>query len=192
MTFDAVVMDALNVLQGDRHTLERAEVAAPRAAGLYAFYGDTQAWNDLGLTPALSDAALYVGKAEKSLHGRDVRTHFASGKTGSSTVRRSLAALLIDVLDLEPVPRNLAKPDGSANFALTSSSDDRLSSWMEARLRLALWPRPDGIVLGDIEAIVVLALAPPLNLDKVGQRRDRLRTARKEMADRARAWTAPT
>ena len=179
MTFDAVVMDALNVLQGDRHTFERAEVAAPRAAGLYAFYGDTQAWNDLGLTPALSDAALYVGKAEKSLHGRDVRTHFASGKTGSSTVRRSLAALLIDVLD-------------SANFALTSSSDDRLRSWMEARLRLALWPRPDDIVLGDMETAVVLALAPPLNLDKVGQRRDRLRAARKEMADRARAWTAPT
>jgi hypothetical protein len=35
------------------------------------------------------------------------------------------------------VPRNLAKPDGSANFGLDSASDARLSAWMEQRLSLA-------------------------------------------------------
>ena len=190
MTSDDVVAEALAGLAGVRHTRDDAQVMAPRAAGLYAFYGDDQAWRDLDLTPVPGGQPLYVGKAERSLNGRDVGTHFASGKTGSSTVRRSLAALLVDTLELVPVPRNLARPDGSANFGLTPESDARLSRWMEDRLRLATWTKPDGVWLDDLETEVVRTLRPPLNLDKVGQPRERLRVARKRMADRARLWTS--
>ena len=112
----------------------------------------------------------------------------ATGKTGSSTVRRSLAALLADELELVAVPRNLNKPDASANFALDPASDARLSTWMEHHLRLATWVKPEGTVLGDVETAVVLRLRPPLNLDKVGETRDRLRRARRRLADSARAW----
>ena len=180
-----------NALEGlARRRLARANAVefAPRMAGLYALYGDEAAWHQLRLTPAFHGQPLYVGKAERSLHGRDVRTHFASGKTGSSTVRRSLAALLVDELILVAVPRNLAKPDGSANFALDVASDQRLSAWMDARLTIATWVKPDGARLGEIEALVVPQLQPPLNLALVGQPRERLRLARRGMAESARAW----
>jgi len=129
-----------------------------------------------------------VGKAEKSLNGRDVGTHFATGKTGSSTVRRSLAALLAEELELIAVPRNLRKPDGSANFALEHAGDARLSTWMEQRLRLATWVKPEQATLEDVETAFVRRLRPPLNLDEVGEPRDRLRQARRRLADVARAW----
>ena len=161
-----------------------------KAAGLYAFYGDDRAWADLKLSATFAGQPLYVGKAEKSLNGRDVGTHFATGKTGSSTVRRSLAALLSVELDLVAVPRNLAKPDGSANFALEILGDERLSAWMERRLTLATWVKPDGGILDDVETAVVGRLRPPLNLDKVGEPRERLRRARKVMAEASRAWSS--
>lgn len=90
----------------------------PKEPGLYAFYRDGREWAELGLLFDFDGQPLNAGKAERSLNGRDVGTHFAAGKTGSSTVRRSLAALLMDELALVAVPRNLAKPDGSANFGL--------------------------------------------------------------------------
>ena len=179
--------DALRALRGPVLTLSEAQGLTPRKAGLYAFYGDEAAWADLGLTAVFSEQPLYVGKAERSLNGRDVRTHFASGKTGSSTVRRSLAALLADSLDLVPVPRNLSKPDGSANFGLTPESDDHLSQWMAERLRLATWVKPEGVDLNEVETAVALQFRPPLNLDKVGEPRARLREARRHMADTARS-----
>lgn len=188
MAMDSVVDDALKELAGTRHPRADAVDQVAKRPGLYAFYGDADAWADLELTPAFRGQPLYVGKAERSLNGRDVGTHFATGKTGSSTVRRSLAALLADELELIPVPRNLIKPDGSANFALDMPSDERLSTWMEQRLRLATWVKPDEAILDDIETAVVRKLRPPLNLDKVGEPRERLREARKRLADIARAW----
>lgn len=188
MTNNAVAVAALHALTGERHPRAEAAKLVAKRPGLYAFYGDGHAWSDLGLTPSFDDQPLYVGKAEKSLNGRDVGTHFATGKTGSSTVRRSLAALLVDRLNLVAVPRNLAKPDGSANFGLDSASDERLSDWMEKRLLLATWVRTGDTTLDDVETTVVRQLRPPLNLDKVGEPRQRLREARKRMADAARAW----
>ena len=185
---DAAVEDALQALAGMRHDHTQAIELVPEQPGLYAFYGDELTWADLELEPVFNGQPLYVGKAERSLNGRDVRTHFASGKTGSSTVRRSFAALLAERLDLVAVPRNLDKPDGSANFALDPASDARLSTWMEHHLRLATWVRTEGTVLNDVETAVVLRLRPPLNLDKVGEPRDRLRQARRRLADTARAW----
>src|SRR6478735_3475202 len=183
MSIESFAADALEELSGIRHRRKDAAVLVAKRAGLYAFYGDERAWSELELAPAFDDQPLYVGKAEKSLQGRDVGTHFAAGKTGSSTVRRSLAALLADDLGLVPVPRNLAKPDGSANFALEPAGDARLSDWMELRLLLATWVKPDGVLLDDVETAVVRRLRPPLNLDKVGEPRERLRSARKRMAD---------
>ncbi|KQV69687.1 hypothetical protein ASC64_07580 [Nocardioides sp. Root122] len=191
MTADDLIVSALDALAGTRHRRSDAVDQVAKSAGLYAFYGDDQSWSDLSQTPAFEDQPLYVGKAERSLNGRDVGTHFATGKTGSSTVRRSLAALLVEVLDLTPVPRNLAKPDGSANFAL-ETGEARLSAWMNERLSLATWVSPAGAVLDEVETAVVRHLRPPLNLDKVGEPRTELREARRRMATTARSWTPRT
>lgn len=190
MTIDHMIAASLDSLAGVRHMHADAIRLVPKAPGLYAFYGDDRAWAELRLSPAFVGQPLYVGKAERSLNGRDVGTHFAVGKTGSSTVRRSLAALLVEELALVAVPRNLAKPDGSANFGLDAASEDALSRWMEQRLSLATWSKPAGADLDEIETAVVRRLRPPLNLDKVGEARATLREARRRMADTARAWQA--
>lgn len=188
MPSEAVIAAALEALSGTRHAHSDAVQAVPKEPGLYAFYGDNRAWAELGLSPSFDGQPLYVGKAERSLNGRDVGTHFAAGKTGSSTVRRSLAALLVEELTLVAVPRNLAKPDGSANFGLDTASEARLSGWMVQRLALATWSGSGDASLDEIETAVVRRLRPPLNLDKVGESRARLREARKRMADIARTW----
>lgn len=192
MSLESAVAEALTDLAGPRHIRQELIRLVPKAPGLYAFYGDEQAWSDLDLSPAFDDQPLYVGKAERSLHGRDVGTHFSTGKTGSSTVRRSLAALLAADLDLVAVPRNIAKPDGSANYSLDPAGDERLSRWMAERLVLATWVRPHDVLLDEVETAVLRRLRPPLNLDKVGEPRDRLRSARGAMATASRAWSADT
>lgn len=53
---------------------------------------------------------------------------------------------------------------------------------------MATWSRPEDAILDEIETAVVRRLRPPLNLDKVGEPRRRLREGRKRMADIARAW----
>jgi hypothetical protein len=188
MPSEAVIAAALEGLSGPSHAHGEAVRRVPREPGLYAFYGDHRAWVELGLIPSFDGQPLYVGKAERSLNGRDVGTHFAAGKTGSSTVRRSLAALLVERLTLGAVPRNLAKPDGSANFGLDTASEARLSAWMVKRLSLTTWSGSGDASLDEVETAVVRRLHPPLNLDKVGESRTRLREARRRMADIARAW----
>ena len=190
MDLESAASQALIDLAGVRYIRSEATHRVPKAAGLYAFYGDERAWSDLDLSPAFDGQPLYVGKAEKSLNGRDVGTHFATGKTGSSTVRRSLAALLAAQLDLMAVPRNLAKPDGSANYSLDPAGDERLSRWMEEHLALAAWVKPEDVPLDEVETAVLLRLRPPLNLDKVGEPRERLRRARGALAAASRMWAA--
>lgn len=170
MASDSHLAHALVDLAGVRHTDADAGDRVPKAAGLYAFHGDEHAWSDLDLSPAFDDQPRYVGKAEKSLNGRDVGTHFATGKTGSSTVRRSLAALLVAQLGLVAVPRNLVRPDGSANFSLEPPGDERLSRWMEERLQLATWVKPQHVLLDKVETAALLRLRPSLNLDRSGSR----------------------
>lgn len=185
-----LLASAIDSLTGAQWTRAESEVQVPRAPGLYALSGDGRAWADLCLQPAFEEQPLYFGKAEKNLNGRDVGTHFAVGKTGSSTVRRSLAALLVERLDLSAVPRNLSKPDGSANFSVETAGDQRLSAWMDARLRLSIWLRQGDARLDDVETAVLRQLRPPLNLDKVGESRVGLRQARARMAAAARSYHA--
>jgi hypothetical protein len=132
---------------------------------------------------------LYVGKAERSLVSRDVDTHFSTGKTGSSTLRRSLAGLLADKLALEGRPRNPAKPERFANFGLEASGDERLTDWMLTHLRLAVWPSPDGAILDAVETAVLAELLPPLNVAKVSTPwRPLVQAGRRRLATQAEAW----
>lgn len=185
----SLAAEAVRALGGPGLTIAEAETAVPSAAGLYAVHGEPPVWQRLGLGHPPDDRPLYVGKAERSLADRDVRTHFSTGKTGSSTLRRSLAGLLADELKLEGQPRNLANPERFANFGLEAAGDGRLTNWMVEHLRLAVWPSPVGVVLDEVETAVLGLLIPPLNLDKVATPwRATVRSGRRHMADQARAW----
>jgi hypothetical protein len=174
---------AVDALSGTRYAIADAIDHVPPKPGLYAVNADPETWQELNLE-IREGCPLYVGKAEQSLQSRDIRTHFATGRTGSSTVRRSFAALLRDPLRLRGVPRNMAHPERPANFGLAAEGDERLTAWMRELLFLAYWVKPDTEVdLNDIETAVIKRWQPPLNLNKVDHPLPALMHAPRVMAD---------
>lgn len=155
-----------------------------------------EAWSALGLRPVDDHRPLYVGKSESSLRGREVDTHFDAGrgsasKTGSSTVRRSFAALLAPKLRLHAIPRNIDKPGYFSNYSLRAEDDDRLTQWMHGHLQLSTWSydASSAVLLGDIESLVIASFDPPLNIDKAPSSRRHLRDARAALAREAASFT---
>lgn len=200
MTLSNLAADAVAVLTGTRWSITDAPAHVPARPGLYAIYGDEQAHRELGLLDDLEarsapDLPLYVGKAEASFVSRDLKDHFAAvpgstARTGGSTVRRSFAALLRDSLDLQGIPRNLAKPADFSMYSLAGDGDGQLTAWMHHRLTLAVWEAPNmmQVALVDVETELIRHFTPVINLDKNPKKLVRLKVARKAMAAEARAW----
>jgi hypothetical protein len=188
------IEDVLIALGGPGMTLAGADEHVPPTPGLYAISADPAIWETLGLGSPPDDRPLYIGKAENSLTARDLRTHFGHGHTGSSTVRRSFAALLRERLRLSAQPRNPAKPERFANYGLSPTHDDaRLTTWMRQHLRLAVWSTDHRAALGDIEIAVLAIWQPPLNLkDVVTPWQSEVRAARALMATEAKARATST
>ena len=189
LSFNAVVAEARDAL-GHAQPLTSVH-GVPNRPGLYAIYGDAKTWTELELGEPPDDRPLYIGKAEDSLVARDLKTHFGDGRTGQSTVRRSFAALLHDTLGLRGVPRNTAKPGYFSNYGLVGAHDAALTRWMKDRLQLAVWPKTPAcqFSLGEIEAALLVALLPPLNLQGViTPWTTRVKAARASMAEEARTW----
>jgi hypothetical protein len=120
---------------------------------------------------------------------RDLDTHFGSGRTGSSTVRRSFAALLRAELSLSAVPRNPARPADFDKYGLSAADDGRLTGWMRDRLEIAVWVTDGTRPLVDVETEVLRRWNPAINIQKVRHGRSAfLKAQRKVMADQARAF----
>ena len=171
--------------------LDRMEQRVPARPGLYAICGDTDTWRQLGLGDPPDERPLYIGKAEDSLVSRDLATHFGNGRTGSSTVRRSFAALLRESLQLAARPRNPERPERFANYGLSPEHDARLTAWMREELELAVWPKPEDceLALVQVEIALLAQLLPPLNLkDVTTPWTAQVKTARAAMASQARTW----
>jgi len=88
--------------------------------------------------------------------------HFISGNTGTSTMRRSLTALLQTKLDLVPVPRSLDEVDGDRynNYALAFASEEILTEWMRTNFKCAFYQTEQ---VEATEAALVDYTAPMLN-----------------------------
>jgi len=179
----------LSALRSPRLELRSALPLLPSAPGLYAIYGDTLTWKSIGIGEPVDDLPLYVGKAEDSLAQRDINTHFGNGRTGSSTVRRSFAALLRQELDLAGMPRNPLKPGYFSSYGLSPAGDAKLTQWMRERLQIAVWPSDSTQPLATIEQLVLTRLNPPLNIAGVNHRwKAHVQQQRRVMADQARNW----
>ncbi len=190
----SLIESALIALRGPRfpphEALARADELNLKQPGLYAVYGDEGAWIALGLGTPPNERPLYVGKAQDNLAARDLKQHFASGATGRSTLRRTLASLLRHKLDLVPRARGTNPLDRTARaslFALEPDGDLRLTQWMRDNLELAFWPMSsiNSSELNIVEGEVIRELEPPLCLNKWSDAkwRPQIKRARSEMAE---------
>jgi hypothetical protein len=102
---------------------------------------------------------LYVGIAPKfagsrqTIRSRVIANHLG-GNTGSSTFRLSLASLLMDAEQFQPVVTAM-------KCMLTRADNQRLSAWQRSNLSLTWCDQPEPWA---IEGDVVAAMQPPLNL----------------------------
>lgn len=126
----------------------------PRAAGLYAW------WADPAVLPAFTGPAnstdphvrlLYIGIAT-NLHNRITGDHLR--RSGSSTLRRTLAGLLM--------AEELFQTTWTNRVVLIADDEHRLTAWMHANLRLTWFecaePRQG-------EKALIPLLQPPLNVE---------------------------
>lgn len=182
---------ACAVLAGVKQSIDEAEQHVSDVAGLYAIYGAQAIWQQLGLSDPPDARPLYVGKAEVSLRSRDLKHHFESGATGSSTVRRTFAAMLRDVRGFRGVPRDKANPRKWSHYALDHEHEIALTEWMRENLQLAIWAKPPECAdLHAVEKGVLAKLVPALNIQHsfASPWRAVVRKARRVMADDAKAW----
>lgn len=181
--------DALRALGRVPRRARAADV--PNAPGIYAIWAEGAVIEQLGIGSQGRAAPIYIGKAERSLRDRDLRAHFgvddAKARSGSSTLRRSLSALLADELKLRPVPREKTADDASRGFSLHPEDEGRLSAWMQDRLELTTWALPTalGIRLTDVESRVIRHWDPPLNIVHATTSRTALRAARAALRSKA-------
>lgn len=116
-----------------------------------------------------SGEIIYIGKTESSQLARDVNTHFKSGKSGSSTLRRTIGAILLNQLSLNPIPRSYTEKSNRRfrNYKFDKESEEKITNWMKANLTLAYWKYDGDIAkLEDIETKIIKELKPILNLSK--------------------------
>jgi Family of unknown function (DUF6884)/GIY-YIG catalytic domain len=111
-----------------------------------------------------------------------IRSNHLGGSISSSTFRRTLAAILLEPLDLR-----LVRPG-----RLDAASNEHLSGWMRTHLSVAIAPHPDRATVAAAEAAVLHCIDPPLNLSgMVATRiRSRLSVLRKRLADETEAGSS--
>jgi hypothetical protein len=142
---------------------------APAAAGLYAW------WASPAVLPALAGPThprqpdlrlLYVGIAMR-LRSRLASNHLR--RSGSSTLRRTLAGLLLD--------GERFRTRWTDRVVLVDDDEVRLTDWMTTNLRVSWCQHPTP---RDVEAAIIEMLRPPLNIDHAsGTAREVVKAARR-------------
>lgn len=163
-TFDEV----LAALQTPARTIDDAVPSLPRAMGLYAWWAMARVLSYLPGPPHPTDSSirlLYVGLATK-LRTRIIHNHLRS--SGSSTLRRTLAGLLMDEQGF--------RTRWTDRVILIDHDELRLTAWMRHQLLLTWCQHEEP---RQVEANLITRLQPPLNIDHTsGPHRDVIFDAR--------------
>ena len=151
----ARVEEALRLLSGEPVGLGVAVMKLGRGSGVYAWWAAPSIFPDLpgppnGSVPSLR--LLYLGRAT-SLRGRILRNHLR--RSGSSTLRRTLAGLLVS---------EGYRTTWTDRVVLVAEDEARLTASMYAYLRLT-WAQD--AEPATIEAELVRRVHPPLNVHGV-------------------------
>jgi hypothetical protein len=149
------VEEALRLLFDVPVGLDAAGKRLSRSGGVYAWWADPSIFPNLpgppnGAVPSLR--LLYLGRAT-NLRGRILRNHLR--RSGSSTLRRTLAGLLVS---------EGYRTTWTDRVVLVPEDEARLTAWMSAHLRLT-WA--EDAEPATIEAELVRRVHPPLNVHGV-------------------------
>jgi hypothetical protein len=156
--------------------------------GIYAlfFYGSSF---PLESYQPKKNEIIYIGKTESSQQSRDADTHFRTGKTGSSTLRKTFGSLLHQQYKLNPLPRGQADIDKNryAHFKFDTKSEELLTKWMTENLGLSFFPYPKTTSeIDNLETLLINELVPVLNIDRKNTGNPffhHLRSLRKQMGE---------
>jgi len=111
---------------------------------------------------------LYIGKTESSQKARDAGQHLSDKGTGSSTLRRSLGAILLKQLRLKPEARSDSETSVRrfTKYKFDTAGEEKLTKWMNDHLSLAFCELPKLTIpeLRVCEERLIKSAAPPLNL----------------------------
>lgn len=145
----------MRLLSGAPFGLDVAVKRLGRGSGVYAWWAAPSIFPDLPGPPNGADPGLrllYLGRAT-SLRGRILRNHLR--RSGSSTLRRTLAGLLVS---------EGYSTTWTDRVVLVPADEARLTAWMSAHLQLTWAEDPEPAT---IEAELVRCLHPPLNVSGV-------------------------
>ncbi|WP_425340830.1 GIY-YIG nuclease family protein [Curtobacterium citreum] len=131
---------------------------AVESPGLYAWWTAGAIPWPASFPPVDPDVPAYVGKADtESLANRFMNDHL--GRTRGSALRRSLAALLAEELNLR-ASLIIGTRKRPSKFGLDQAGEERLTRWMLSNLSVTWVSLVDP---GDDEEALIRNLHPPLN-----------------------------
>lgn len=139
--------------------------AAVEYPGLYSWWADDEALELLGAVFGVRVPQLIYAGQTGATSTRSRRTRSATlrsrisgnhlnGNVGSSTFRKTITAVLLESLHLR-----LSGPD-----CLDRTSNETVSGWMRAHLRVVTAPYEDRDTLAEVEHAALARMDPPLNL----------------------------
>lgn len=164
----STVDEVIATLHMPLRALDDVLACLPRASGLYAWWAAASVLPDLPGPPHPvhgSVRMLYMGLAT-NLQTRITRNHMR--RSGSSTLRRTLAGLLLTDLGL--------RTRWSDRVVLVDEDELRLTGWMRMHLLVSCCEHEEP---RQVEAEAIRLLRPPLNVDHAsGPVREIIRGAR--------------
>lgn len=111
---------------------------------------------------------IYIGKTESSQQSRDANTHFKSGKTGSSTVRKSIGALLSQSEEIIQIIRSWTdiEKGRTSHYKFDDTSEEKVTQWMLDNLAVSFYQYPASKTeINQLETQLINFLQPVLNID---------------------------
>lgn len=133
---------------------------------------------------------VYIGKTLRSQKNRNANTHFKTGETGSSTVRKSIGSLLSQFEKMNPIIRSqtdVAK-NRKSHFKFDWPSEEKITKWMDANLAVSFFEYPNGKKeIKALEEELIKAACPVLNLSGNSENRYKalIQRLRKQMGIKA-------
>lgn len=119
-----------------RTSIEKLD--APSKPGVYAVFVREDA--SLISKDVRLEGMIYIGSSG-NLAQREYDTDCCSGKTGFSTLRRSIGAILKEQLQLKAIPRGRSSsPSNYRNYQFRSRDEQSLTRWMNNNLEIAICP----------------------------------------------------